>query len=369
MKRRILVPTLLVVGALMIAVALIFTVLPKNEKDAGPMMTIACISDPHHEYFVQDNADFVRESSKTAVDKIKEITDGGADIVLVGGDITGRRGEWDYNKIDSVMNASFNLFSSASKDGKILLVTGNHDPEPTEHTKIYDINSNDYAALIKKAMGKPDEALYSEDINAETGPFNEMLCYKYTVNDYVFLSLNTPYGERKEIGQTGHNGLYAEQIDWLKRQLESIKKDKTVFVLCHYTPDTIYEVSAYNTEVDKNAENKSQAGMKKLLSDYENVIYLCGHIHTGETETAYESSEQICRINGDSGAMITHMGSLAYYDDAYKSDIGETDASVVQVTMIYVYNDKITFQVVNTGKNPALNGIYELDPYTVYIEK
>lgn len=365
MKKRILIPAIITAVVLLVAAATIFATLPKNKKSTDPIMTIACISDPHHEIFVQDNADFVRESSKTAIAKIKEATNGGADIALVGGDITGRRGEWDYNKITSVMDASFNLFSSASKYGKILLVTGNHDPEPTEHTKNYDINSNDYSAALQKAMGKPDAALYSKDVKAETGPFNETLCYKYTVNGYVFLGINTPYGERHEIGQTGYNGLYVEQIDWLQKQLESIKKDETVFVLCHYTPDTIFEVTAYNTKVDDSEENKSRKKMTQLLSDYDNVIYLCGHVHTGETETYYESSEQICRINGDSGAMITHMGALAYHHDGFKKKLDKTDSLVVQVTMIYVYSDKITFQVLNTGENPALNGIYELDPYTI----
>ena len=358
-KIIIIIAVVLVVG---LALAALF--IPINPSSDKPAMTIACISDPHHEYGVQDTDSHTRPSSETGVELIKELT-GGVDLVLLGGDITGRNGNWNDNTIKSTIDASVSLFSSASKKDKIMIATGNHDPEPTVHTATDSINSNDYSEYMKNSLGNYKNALYSEDIDDEfKSSFNELLCYRYDINGMVFLGLNTPYGDRRDVKQTGYNGLYIDQVEWLEKELSSIGHEKTVFILCHYNVDSLYTVEVATTKVDTSEENASRVLLKELLSEYENAVYCYGHVHQAKNQALEKTIEQIKPICED-GATLCYMGSFGYYNDHFGGPLGETDPPVVQTTLINVYADRIEFSMVNVGSVEAYGGKYEIEPYVL----
>ena len=355
---------LIIAAAVLLVVLIGALFIPINSADDGALMTIACFSDPHHEYGVEQTDKKVRASTEKAVNYVKELT-GGVDLVMVGGDIAGRNGEWNDDNIKEMMNASFDVFKSASTDGKVLLVTGNHDPEPSVHGEVTSINSNDYSQCIKAGLGDFDAAYYTSDLDNEfAGPFEELLCYRYKINGINFIGLNTPYGDRREVKQVGHNGLYYEQVEWLQKQLEAIGKDETVFVLCHYPVDNISTVYVATEKVDSEEYNASRELMTQLVSEYDNMIYCYGHVHTEKHEAFFESGEIVGTFS-DEGAIACHMGSLGYYNDHFGGPLAFEDPTVVQVTMIYIYTDRIVFEVHNTGGSEAYGGEYTLKPYVV----
>ncbi len=330
---------------------------------------IACFSDPHHDYGIQDTEIRIRPSTRTAVEYVQRLTNGGADVVLLGGDMTGRFSEWTDESIKNVMDSTYAIFAEAAKGGKALVVTGNHDPEPTVHSDTLEINSNDYSKYVEKEFGSPAATLYSSDIGEEhTFPFDELLCYRYEVGGFEFLCLNTPQGDRRNTKQVGQNGLFIEQVEWVEKQLKSIGKDETVFLLCHYAPDNINTVTSALDLVDMEVYNESRTKMKELMQEYKNVIYCYGHVHSEDSEALASTAESIAFIDyeGKDSALQCHMGSLGYYKDTYNpGNLGAEDPKVVQVMMIYVYSDRIVFAEHNTGEEPCYGGEYKLEEYTL----
>lgn len=360
--KKALISILAVILFLALAAAALF--IPFEYTGNEPYLTIACFSDPHHEYGVQDTDSHVRPSTEKAVELVKSL--GGADIVFLGGDITGRNGNWDEGTVKATVDASYKIFESASVDGKVLVVTGNHDPEPTVHGGVTDFNSNDYSGYMKDRLGDFVSAYYTSDLDNEfAGPFEELLCYRYKIDGINFIGLNTPYGDRREVKQTGYNGLYCEQVEWLQSELESIGKDETVFVLCHYPVHLLHTVEVATLKVDTSDYNASRELMDEILSEYENVVYCYGHVHTENVEAFINTSETVTSYTASGGATYCHMGSLGYYNDHFGGPLGFEDPKVIQVNMISVYADRIEFSIKNAGESAPYGGEYEISTYTV----
>lgn len=364
MKNKKLLITLISVAAVLaVAAAVLFIPITATAKEP---IVIACISDPHHEYGVQDTESHVRPSSETAIEYIEKLTNGGADYVFCGGDITGRNGEWNDSTIKDTMKASFDLFSSASKDGKVMLVTGNHDPEPSVHSETEKINSNDYSEYMFEALGQPAAAFYTADLGLNpdfTGPFNELLGYRYTFGSLSFIGLNTPNGDRRAIKQTGQNGLYEEQVDWATKQVKELGPDHTVFLLCHYPAETLYTVELAETKLYKDDDNGARVKMLSLLENNDNIIYCYGHVHTETHEALTKTAELVSAVgeSAENSSILCHMGSLGYYNDHYGGPLAEVDPQVIQVNMIYIHTDKIVFEIHNTGAKEAYGGNREIE--------
>lgn len=63
------------------------------------------------------------------------------------------------------------------------------------------------------------------------------------------------------------------------------------------------------------------------------------------------------------------MGSMRYYNNSIEGDVSVSNSRVVQAMMIYVYSDRIVFQIKNYGESGTLNGITiakNPEPYTVF---
>ena len=271
--------------------------------------------------------------------------------------------------IKNMMEASFNVFSKASKDGKVLVVTGNHDSEPSTFSDTLEINSNDYSSYVKNALGEPISALYLHDLGEEfTFPFDEQICYRYKIGEFEFLCVNTPNGDRRSIKQFGHNGLYIEQIEWVEKQLAEIGTEQTVFLLCHFKVEDIETVTGLDTRADTSPDNPALLKMQSLMEKYSNVVYCYGHVHSEMHEVFENSEESVAPIVDDvaTSALGCHMGSLGFYKDHYnEGNLGKEDPKVIQVMLIYVYSDRLVFEVHNTGEMPSYDGEYELNPFTV----
>lgn len=344
------------------------------EENEEPVMRIAMFADLHVEYGLQAEDSPSRFSTTKAVRYLRSLTGGeGVDVVLVGGDMSGGRGSWQENQIQKTITSIYQSMSYPTKDGKVLFATGNHDPEPSVKagnltpTTVYSGNYDDF---MTDACGDYVSALYADDIEVGLSPYNELLCYRYTIQGMEFIGLNTPYLEN----QVKVFGLYEQQADWLENEMEKIGKEKTVFLLCHYPYKALRTVVSPN---EAATTNSVYSIVNRLLNNHPNIIYTYGHVHNGDTWWAKTSARDLVKTNGGlslagygayrcTGFIECHMGSMGYYDNVYQpGGLSKDDPVVVQFVLVEVYGNRLEFQVHNTGDKYHPDGTREIAPFTI----
>ena len=337
-----------------------------------PQMRIALFSDLHVEYDLQRNDKPIRPATAKAVQYARKLGDGkGFDVVLVGGDMTGGRGSWKKQAyVTNTKNSVYEYMAQASKDGKVLFVAGNHDADPSliAGTPAGGDFSGDYSAIMKSKVGNFVSALYADDVKKGASPYNELLCYRYTINGIEFIGLSTPY-----LGVEGNSALCAEQTAWLTAEMKKIGKSKTVFLLCHYPKNSI---GTMDTPA-KTSSNQCQTDLNKLFSQYTNIIYCYGHVHSGDLYWAKNNTSELVKPEGkqsqvakgiytNTGIIAAHMGSMGYYDNAFQpGGLTADDPVVCQFVSVELYANRIVFQVHNTGEEIPTGGSKEIETLTV----
>ncbi|MBP3301015.1 MAG: metallophosphoesterase [Clostridia bacterium] len=337
------------------------------EESGSPYFSVACFSDLHVDYGIQGNATPIRTGTIKAAQYVQENL-GGAHVVLVGGDILSNndynKNYWNTARIKSAQQAVYDTMSMASKDGKVLLVAGNHDYEAGTMSKDGDVyNSADYERYMTGAVGSYDAVLYQNDLNPSYGKYNELLGYRYRISGIDFIGINTPYRTGKVDG-----GLFRGQITWLDEQLDEIGKDRTVVVLCHYPVNMI---------PDQAGENYTTQYMQEVLKKYPNVIYCYGHVHGSDSYYAWYNTSELILNDGNrtrlennayetEGYITAHMGSMAYYNTQFQSGwLTAAEPMINQNLMIDFYEDHITFKYYNHGVKSAVEGVYDITSFTV----
>ena len=117
-----------------------------------------------------------------------------------------------------------------------------------------------------------------------------------TVSGYHFLVLNTDY-----LPQTGSSrenwNLYGNILDpirhalhlhngtftWLRHMLDRYEKDgKPFFVICHFPFIDTVPLSYYREiNIEDNSIGAQDPQIRALFSEYEHLVYICGHLHSG----------------------------------------------------------------------------------------
>ena len=348
-----------------------------GETAEEPLIRIVMFSDLHVEFGLQHNGDPLRPSTEKAIDYVLDtLTDGdGVDVVLVGGDMIGPRGGWDSQTMAKTKHAIHESLSRMTKDNKVLYVSGNHDPEVSlglgeGKTEEY---SGDYSQYMEQSCGEPISALYSEDIRSGLSPYNEILCYRYTIGGMEFIGMNSPYTSEADGIYSTYSGLYADQVEWVSDELAKIGKDKTVFLFSHYP---VKSLRTLLSPTSFSPDNQSQEELEQILKEYPNVVYCFGHAHSGETRWAKSRTTELVQVQGMSLAgqglyqsknyVDCHMGSMGYYDNPYQpGGLTAEDPMVVQFVMVELYADRMVFQVHNTGEKEAYQGAYEVKPFAL----
>lgn len=333
-----------------------------------PLLTIACISDLHTDYGLQNKSPYVRNSVLQTLHRIGMEED--ADLLLVGGDNTSdngntsHRGGWTYSTFSKVMDEYAELSELATESGRSLWACGNHDHEAGEDNG-YDPYA-DLELLMKETCGEPlDTYRQKQDKSLRDQQYPEhLLGVHYQIEGFDFLIINAPYGQTMQYS--------SGTCQWLSRRLASIGKNRTVFLLTHYPLTDFHGLST----PDYGVQGASYNRLYGILSKYPNLIYLHGHDH-GNSKSVYIEKDTFERItwyneNGwvvrDRDAVPTSfiasfMGSMSYYMTTDNpATLGARDPTIVQALMIYVYEGRIVFQMKNYGTKFAKR---ELDSWTV----
>lgn len=334
----------------------------KNTTD--PLFSIACFSDLHVDYGIQSYASPVRPGTVKAANYVKS-TLGAVDVALVGGDITSNNGgkPWNTTLINKTQDTIYSTIANATKDGKVMFVSGNHENEAGVIAKDGYV-SGDYSKYMTDNIGKYKATLYFNEMGVGTSQYNELLCYRYEVKNVEFIGINTPYRTSRSGGYT-----YLEQIKWVEAQLADIGKDETVVIFCHYPISSI---------ANAPGQTGAQAAMKTMLNKYPNVLYCYGHVHGGSEYYAWYSSSELVVPSGSATKLSNnayqtdsyinvHMGSMGYYKTQFapNSWLGEEEPLINQLLTIDFYEDHITFKYHNTGKETAVEGVTDIASYTV----
>lgn len=329
--------------------------------DAGqsPLYTIACFSDLHADYGLQSMSNPIRNTVTNAAQLIARM--GGADVVLVGGDITSandRNASWSKNIIQRAQQAVYDTLAPVSHSGKVLFVAGNHDYQAGVQAN-HVMDSGDYTRFMTGPCGPYADALYKQ-----IDGFNSLLGYRYSFDAMEYLAINSPYNS--DIYASSE--LYTEQVDWAEEQLKKIGKDKTVIMLCHYPVD--------GAGTRQPSEGTVAAKMKALLEQYPNVIYCYGHVHGNDSWYAWYYTSELVRCDTavpvgpntvkTSSYITAHMGSMGYYNTQFQPGwLGAEEPQIAQVMMICFYDDHITFRMLNTGEKSGDPEVYDLASYAV----
>lgn len=326
-----------------------------------PLLTVACFADLHVDYGIQSWNPPIRQGTVNAVKALKDM--GGADVVLVGGDILSTndtRSPWSEQSIKASMDTVYETLMKGSTKGLVFPVTGNHDSEPGNAAggKVY---SGDWEPYLLEYAGDFDA------VSRNTGSkFNEVLGYRYSYFGMEFININTPYLP------TRSSGLYASQAQWLEEQLKSIDKNKTVIVTCHYPV-----VHAQYPITTVSGGGDARKAFEDVVKKYPNVLWCYGHVHHNDSEYAnYSAAEKITPSgtttkNADNsyttnGYVSCHMGSMGYYDNKFQpGGLQAAEPQIVQFMLMEFYEDHITFSFHNTGEKTAVEGVLELGTYTI----
>lgn len=324
-----------------------------------PLLTLACISDLHADYGLQNTAPYVRNSVVKTIGRIAMTED--ADILLVGGDITSDnggtsdKGGWTYETFRNVINEYKRLAASATTDGYSLWAAGNHDFQAGEDEG-YDSYA-DFMTLMEEANGKPLSVYRQKDDKTLKNVLypDFVLGYHYNIKNFDFIVINAPWGRSMQYS----SGTYS----WLSKELQSIGRDRTVFLLTHYplTDSRNISTPTYGTS------GEHYSALTKVLKNYPNVVMLYGHNHGG-SDNVYINDDTFERITSYTKAgrpvndrnvvptsfITSFMGSMSYYNNSYNpGGLTWDDPKIVQALMVYVYADRIVFQTRNYGSTFA----------------
>lgn len=338
--------------------------------DKRPLLTLACISDLHTDYGLQSQAPYIRNSVAETLRRIGE--EEKADLLLVGGDNTSDNaklavnGGWSKETYQKVLDTYESLVEEAVPSGRSLWACGNHDNEAGKYDN-YDAYAG-YEAITDKHCSEPISVFRQKDDRtlAEQWFPEHILGAHYNESGFDFIILNPPYG--KMLTYTN------QTLSWLRKRLAAIGPSKTVFLVTHYPLSDMRGMSTPGYGLQKDAYK----GLMNVLKKYPNVIYLYGHNHGG-AESVYISQDTFERITSytadgtpvhDRNAVPTSfissfMGSMSYYNYSLEPyALTEEDPFIVQALMIYVYDDRIVFQMKNYGTDEG-HATRVLEPWTV----
>lgn len=320
-----------------------------------PIFTMACISDLHADYGLQNQNPFIRWSVIKTLDRISE--EENADILLVGGDNTSdnaKTGGWSYDVYQKVIEQYSDVASDATESGRSLWAGGNHDYQVgvKEHYDSYE----GFVDIMSDSCGEPLAILRQKDDKSLSQAFPEyVLGLHYKIDEFDIIVINAPYGQ----------GLYfsPSTTSWLESRLTEIGKERTTFIVSHYPLTDNRGISTPTYGISGDSYNRLTAVLRK----FPNSIYLYGHNHGGadsvfitddtfERITSYTAGGKVVNDRNvvPTSFITAFMGSMSFYRNSYNPDwLDEKDPKVVQALMVYVYNDRIVFQMKNYGETFA----------------
>ena len=237
---------------------------------------------------------------------LKDIKTADSDVqaVLVAGDLTENG---SANEFESYWNT---VKKSAPKGTVVLSALGNHDAR-----------GNFLGSDSKQTRWKLAKSLYLDGLNDYLGTSYTDTYYHKEISGYDFIVMNTEDADKDTatISET--------QQRWLKSRLEKIssaKPGKPIFIMLHQPlPLTHPGTTDLNSTVGASGK-----GIKSVIENYPQVIFLSGHIH-----------------NGIGYSDIINDGKGIYIDLPSSENNSRGNTSLTLVYYVSIYGNIVRFRV------------------------
>lgn len=334
----------------------------------GTLLSIGCLSDLHSKdsYFNALNA----KLKPNVKDTLSQMQSKYYDALIFGGDLTSSASP-SKSKTFSIYDQILEYTDKITKNS--LFACGNHDYSAglnsypsskvtTTEGYFYNYNAADfYGYIMKDRLGElSDSDAYYEyygNKGNSGGSGDYLLGYHYQIKGFHFIGLNPHPADLLGILQRTNYTYTKGSVDWLESKLQSIGKDKTVFLIAH-----IPLASSVNLRTNKGVETGMSQYMQDKLIAFPNLIWLYGHDHSDGTmlDANGNTVDISCYIKDDTAQRVTQyydkdgnksfvtcfMGSMSYKYGDMKNDV---NPKIYQGLDVDVYKDRIELQTVNYG--------------------
>ena len=244
---------------------------PVQTKNPDAIMSFVVTGDTQVSAYMPE-----REANLMALSQDILNSDMDLDAFIIAGDIAENGLEDEYQRVTQYIK-DFNTKN-------FIMATGNHDIR----LRAWDQSSERFLNFMNNLNGEE---------NAQSKVY-----YKYMVGDYTFLVMGSEESRFEDAYISN------AQLQWLNVQLkEATATGKPVFVICHYTlaeghglpttwgsgnTDGTGSLPTYERKDDYDFTGSigSQSNdVYDILTQYKNVFFITGHLHTGFGKYTYES--------------------------------------------------------------------------------
>ncbi len=232
------------------------------------------------------------------------------DGLVIAGDLSEFGDSYSYNVLWE------KLEESSFADKAILLATGNHDIRLG------------YKKQTEMIMGKAAEYL---DIEIDRA------YYSYDLEGYTFIVMGS------DAWQLEKAVISEEQLNFIDSELaRATAEGKPAFVICHQSLSNTHGLP----EVWENGDlGNDSDDVLEVLTKYENVFYINGHLHDG----VYENSLEI--LDEDKGVYSINLPAFGREND-YGAFLQSGLGSYVEV-----YDDRVVFTARDFCNGENLDGM------------
>ncbi len=218
------------------------------------------------------------------------------DAFMIVGDIT-------ENSLDQEWQMIREYLTTYNYGENLLLVAGNHDVRlfggdaATERFAAFSNEFNDF------------------EIAAQN--------YTYEINGYKFIVMGSDGYAFEEAN------ISDEQVEWLDDELAAATADgKPVFVALHQPLKNTHGLPlTWGDGKNANAGHvgKQSDAIQDVLNDYENVVLITGHLHTGFGQYTYEYTDGIHMVNLPGAGKNNKDGEYNNFSTGYSVEVYEDE--------------------------------------------
>lgn len=219
------------------------------------------------------------------------------DAVIVAGDVAENGLAEEYQLVYDGLKGLENC--------RYIMSAGNHD-----------IRLRSYKQVVKRFTE------FSNALNNNVDPVTA-LHFSERVNGYKFIVL----GSDKATFEEAY--ISDEQLEWLDSELAA-ENGAPTFVICHQPLKLTHDLPntwGNGTNLNAGSVGDQSDAIKEILTKYENVVFITGHLHTGFGEASYETIDKLHIVNvpalsieNKDGSKVNGAG-LGYIVEVYDNEI------------------------------------------------
>ena len=218
------------------------------------------------------------------------------DAVIVAGDVAENGLAEEYQLVYDGLKGLENC--------RYIMSAGNHD-----------IRLRSYKQVVSRFTE------FSNALNNNVDPVDS-LHFSERVNGYKFIVI----GSDKATFEEAY--ISDAQLEWLDSEIAA-ENGKPTFVICHQPLKLTHDLPntwGNGTNLNAGSVGDQSDEIKEILTKYDNVIFITGHLHTGFGDASYETIEKLHIVNVPALSIDNKDGKqngsgLGYIVEVYDDEI------------------------------------------------